>query len=176
MKRILLLAFLISSLGALSQTKKNKKAIQWHSWEEGIALAEKKNKKVFVDIYTDWCGFCRKMDADTFSDPEVAKYMNKNFIMIKLDGESKEVLSYKGQEYAFKKANRRGHHELAEVLVGRKPPYPTFVVLDQNQDVVDSFIGYKNKEKFMPVISYYGSESYKEQNWDEYYKAYVLAN
>ncbi|MBT8210292.1 MAG: thioredoxin domain-containing protein, partial [Eudoraea sp.] len=63
--------------------------VQWLTWEEATNLAttEENPKKIFVDVYTDWCGWCKKMDKDTFQNAEVAAYMSKNFYMVKLDGE-----------------------------------------------------------------------------------------
>uniref|UniRef100_A0A3Q2YUK7 Spermatogenesis-associated protein 20-like TRX domain-containing protein n=1 Tax=Hippocampus comes TaxID=109280 RepID=A0A3Q2YUK7_HIPCM len=53
---------------------------------------EGNTKKVFIDIYTDWCGWCKKMDKDTFQNPEVAAYMNENFLMVKMDAEGKDPI------------------------------------------------------------------------------------
>src|SRR5690606_154337 len=68
--------------------------IQWMSWEEAVnrSQSDRDPKKLFVDVYTDWCGWCKKMDKDTFQNPEVAKYMQANFYMVKLDGEGKEPI------------------------------------------------------------------------------------
>jgi len=170
LKQILLIAFLGMAFTGFSQSekKKSKKEITWYSWEEGIELAEKKNKKVLVDIYTDWCGFCKRMDRDTFTDPKVIKYMNKNFVMIKLDGDSKEDYTYKGETYSFKKGSRRGYNGLAVELVKRNPAYPTFVFLDESQEVIDNVIGYKLPVKFYPVINYFGSNAYEESSLKDY--------
>lgn len=169
MKQIFLLAFLGLAITGFSQNqKKSSKEITWHSWEDGIKLAEKKNKKVFVDIYTDWCGFCKRMDANTFSDPDVIKYMNKNFVMIKLNGETKEELQYKGKTYSYAKSGRRGYNGLAVELAKRNPAYPTFVFLDNDQNVINNVIGYKLPVKFYPVLNYYGSGAYEKNTWEEY--------
>ena len=77
--------------------------VQWMTWEEATTLAttEENPKKIFVDVYTDWCGWCKKMDKDTFQNAEVAAYMSENFYMVKLDGEGKEPITYKGKTFKF---------------------------------------------------------------------------
>ena len=66
--------------------------IQWMSFEAAIEMQAKASqpKKIFIDVYTDWCGWCKKMDAETFNNPEVAAYMQAHFYMVKLDGEGKK--------------------------------------------------------------------------------------
>ena len=53
--------------------------VKWYSLEEAVALQKKKPKKIFIDMYTDWCGWCKRMDATTFTDPAVSAYLNENF-------------------------------------------------------------------------------------------------
>ena len=66
----------------------NAQDVEWLSWNEAVerAQTDQNPKKIFVDVYTDWCGWCKKMDKDTFQNPEVANYMAANFYMVKMDG------------------------------------------------------------------------------------------
>ena len=63
--------------------------IQFHrgNWNEALQLAKKDNKLIFLDIYATWCGPCKKLKANTFSNKEVGRFFNKNFINVALDGE-----------------------------------------------------------------------------------------
>ena len=61
--------------------------VQWMSFEEAVAKNKLEPKKIFVDVYTDWCGWCKKMDAGTFNNPVVAKYLNEKYYNVKLDAE-----------------------------------------------------------------------------------------
>ena len=93
MRNIFLIASLaIASLvffGASPVKKTEPQAeINWITIEEAIQLAENgTDKKFFIDVYTDWCGWCKRMDKTTFSDPEVSKHMNDNFYCVKLDAD-----------------------------------------------------------------------------------------
>src|SRR5210317_470735 len=92
---ILLLALPLGGLHAQS--------IQWRTWEEAAqkASTDAQPKKMFIDVYTDWCGWCKKMDRDTFGNPEVAAYMDENFYMVKLDAEQKEPIEFRGKTFNF---------------------------------------------------------------------------
>ena len=83
MKRIItlmVLALLVSSAWA--------KDIEWlKSYDTALAQAKKDKKIVLVDIYTDWCGWCKKLDRDTYSDKDVQARVAKDFIAVKINPE-----------------------------------------------------------------------------------------
>ena len=53
-------------------------AVKWMTFEEAIEAQKTEPRLVFVDVYTDWCGWCKKMDAGTFNQSDVAKLLNEN--------------------------------------------------------------------------------------------------
>ena len=68
------------------------------TWKEAIALAEKEDKIVFVDAYAKWCGPCKRMSKNVFTQAEVGDFYNKNFINLKLDMEEADGMSF-GSKY-----------------------------------------------------------------------------
>ncbi|MDE3058993.1 MAG: DUF255 domain-containing protein, partial [Bacteroidota bacterium] len=66
------------------------KEVKWNSFDSGMQQASNENKKVLIDVYTDWCTWCKKMDSDVYSDASVADYLKKNFVTIRLNAESNE--------------------------------------------------------------------------------------
>lgn len=123
--------------------------ITWLTWEEAMIQMEAAPKKVFIDVYTDWCGWCKRMDATTFTDEEVVKYMNENFYAVKLDAEGREDLDYKGRTLQFRPSNngrRAGVHELAVVLLNGRLGYPSFVYLDEAQESLKISPGFKTPD------------------------------
>ncbi len=144
--------------------------VTWLSWDEAYTLSksDKNPKKIFVDVYTDWCGWCKKMDKDTFQNPEVAAYMEANFYMVKLDAEGKEDITYNGKTFKFVPQGRRGYHEFAAALLQGKMSYPTVVFLDENFGMLSPVPGYQKVEPFMQIARYFGENIYKEKDWKSY--------
>ena len=94
-RNLYFILFFIISIYGYSQE------INWISIEEAEIANKKEPRKVFIDVYTDWCGWCKKMDASTFEDPQIIKYLNENYYCVKLDGEDKNTYSQQGRHDWF---------------------------------------------------------------------------
>lgn len=163
-KTLFVLAIVMTSSNA------NAQEVEWLSWNEAAELAttDKKPKKIFVDIYTDWCGWCKKMDKDTFQNEDVAAYMAENFYMVKLDGEGKEEIEFKGKTFKFVPSGRKGYHEFAAALMQGKMSYPTTVFLDEEMNMLSPIPGYQKPKPFLNIAKYFGENIYKSKDWKEY--------
>ncbi len=144
--------------------------VNWISWDQAVATVQagSNDKKIFIDVYTDWCGWCKRMDKDTFQNPEVAAYMNENFLMVKLDGEQKEPIEYNGKTYKFVPSGRKGYHELAAALLQGRLSYPTVVFLDEKLNMLSPVPGYQKPDAFLQIARYFGENIYKEKDWQTY--------
>ena len=145
-------------------------AIKWISWEEAIKASEKQPKKIFVDVYTDWCGWCKQMDRTTFSDPKVVEVVNKNFYAVKFDAEGKNDIAYGNRTVKFIASGSRGVHELAYALLDGRMGYPSYVYLNEKQERITISPGYKPTEPFLKELSFIIGEHYKTTSFDEYMK------
>ena len=144
--------------------------INWISFEEAISESQKEGntKKIFIDVYTDWCGWCKKMDKDTFQNPEVATYMQENFLMVKFNAEGKEPIEFDGRTFEYVPSGRRGYHQLALALLKGRLSYPTVVFLDEEMKMLSPVPGYQKVDPFMQIARYFGENIYKEQDWKSY--------
>ena len=161
---LFVLVLILSSSAVTAQN------VTWLSWEEAVKLAEteKDPKKIFIDVYTDWCGWCKKMDKDTFQDPKVAEYMAETYYMVKLDGEGKEPIEFKGRTFRFVPSGRNGYHEFAAALMQGKMSYPTTIFLDENLNMLSPVPGYQKPGPFLKIAKYFGDNIHKEKDWNTY--------
>ena len=145
------------------------KAIKWITFEEALKLNQKKPRMIFVDIYTDWCGWCKKMDTETFSDPVVASYINKKYYAVKFNAEQAEAITFKEQEFVNPNPGKsRSTHQLAMALLKNEGVYPSYVILDRASDWIFKLKGYKTSGELMPILRYYGDGDYKKMSLGEY--------
>jgi thioredoxin-related protein len=142
--------------------------IKWHTIEEVQQLMKKQPRKVFIDMYTDWCGWCKVMDKNTFTNAEVISHLNSNFYAVKFDAEGKDAVTFKEKAYNFVPQGGRGYHELAAFLMQGKMSYPTTVFLDENLELISPVPGYLPPEKILPILEYIGDDHYKTTNFQEF--------
>lgn len=155
-----------SKTTALSTTKARE--IQWLSIEEVAARMKQEPRKVVIDVYTDWCGWCKKMDKSTFTDPEVAQLVNDHFYAVKLDAEGKEPITLNGKTFNFKPEYKA--HELAVALLQGQMSFPTTVYLDENMNMLAPVPGYLDAKNFSKILRYFGENHHQNMNFQEYEK------
>jgi len=122
---------------------KDSEKVKWYTWEEAVELQKKEPRKLMVDVYTDWCHWCKVMDKKTFEKQEVADYLNTHFYAIKLDAEQKEDIIWNGNKFEYRKAGRRGIHTLAYSLLDGKMSYPSIVFLNEKMERIMISAGFK---------------------------------
>ncbi len=170
MKRtILVLGIIVAGLStALSQTK-----VKWYSIEEAVKLAAVEPRVLVVDVYTDWCGWCKRMDATTFSDPEIAELLNTHFYPVKLDAEGKEDIVLGNRTYKFVDNGRNGYHEVAAIVAKGQLSYPTISYVDANGMVLKAAPGYLTPDQFKVYLAFYSGEDYKTRTFEEFQATYL---
>ena len=76
--------------------------INWIEIDRAFEVNEKTPRKIFIDVYTDWCGWCKKMDENTFTNPVIASYLTQKFHAVKFNAEGSKDITYKGKVYKNK--------------------------------------------------------------------------
>jgi len=143
--------------------------IKWYSFEEALELAQKSPKKIFIDVYTDWCGWCKKMDATTFVHDTIVSYINQHFYAAKLNAERKDTVVINGSTFINPSPNTpRSAHQLAAALLQNRLSYPSFVFLNEEGQMISVVPGYMVPQAFEPVLHYFGDNSYLNQKWEEF--------
>jgi len=145
--------------------------VTWLTWDEMVKLNEKIPKKIFIDFYTSWCGWCKVMDKNTFEDSIVADLMMKDFYCVKFDAERSDSIHFLDKTWKFVPSGRKGYHELAAYFMQNQLSYPTFCVLTADFKLITPLKGYIPVPNFEPIISYLGQDFWmpsKTKNLEEY--------
>ena len=135
--------------------------IEWLSFEEAVKRNDKEPRLFIFDIYTDWCGWCKKMDATTFKNPTIVAYVKKHYYAVKMDGEYKEDIEFGGKTYKFVANGRRGYHELPANLMNGKMSYPTLVFMNADYQVIQPLPGFRQARELERILKYFGSGAFE---------------
>lgn len=152
--------------------------VKWMTFEEAVEKSKTEKRKIFIDVFTDWCGWCKVMDKNTFPDTEVAKVLNEKFYPVKFNAEQTEDVVFRGTTFKYVSQGQSGYHQLAAALLNGQLSYPNFVFLDEEFRIISvdqsssSLPGYKKPEDFYPFLSFVGTESYQKMKLAEYLKGY----
>lgn len=165
MKKIVFILLIIFGLNVSAQEKVN-----WVSFEKAIELNKKNPKPFLIDIYTDWCGWCKKMDRDTYANPVIAAYINNNYHAVKMDGEGSEPITYKDYTFKLQQQGRTKYHELTAALMNGKLSYPTTVILNKEEKLLDRIPGYLDARKMEMVLAYFTRKERKPKKWADFVK------
>lgn len=137
---------------AFAQEKNASETIQWVSLEELEKKMATQPKRVFIDVYTDWCGWCKVMDRNTFSHPEVARYINKHFYAVKFNAESKDSVAFAGHRFGFMPEYKV--NGLAVELLRGKMSYPSTVYIDKDYGNAVAVPGYLKVPAIEQILKY----------------------
>jgi thioredoxin-related protein len=157
--------------GSFAQSGASKPAsqVKWYSFEEAYKLNKKKPKKMMVDVYTDWCGWCKKMDAETFANPVIASYMNDHFYNVKFNAERKDTIVIDGVKFSNPNpSSSRSTHQLAVELLRGKMSYPSYAFLNEKGQLITVVAGYQQAQGFECILNFFGSDAYLTTKWEDY--------
>lgn len=140
--------------------------IKWLSITEAEKLMKKNPRKVVVDIYTDWCGWCKRLDATTYKDPAVVEYINKNYYAVKFNAESKDPISFQGTSYTYDPSRRI--NSMSNLLMGNSTGYPTTTFLNEKLEVISVVPGYQQPQMMNNILHYFGEDQYLTKDWNTY--------
>lgn len=146
--------------------------IKWYTIQEAEVLSKQNPKKIMIDVYTDWCGWCKKMDAETFSHPVIAQYVNDHYYAVKLNAESTQEIIFNGHTYKFIDQNGKGYHELAAGLLNGRLSFPSIAYLNEKLELLGAVPGYKGPVDFEPLINYIAEDKFMTQSLSEYQQTF----
>lgn len=158
----------VSTASTPNNSRAAASVVNWMSINDVESAMKKEKRKVMVDLYTDWCGWCKRMDKATFQNPEIAKQLNAKFYAVKFDAEDQNTISFKGADHKFVPAGRKGYNQLAHKFANGKMSYPTIAFLDEDLQRINSYPGFKNAQQFDPLLRFIDGDHYKSKSLSEF--------
>ena len=152
----LLIGFLLQSEG--NSEPPSGSSVSWHTFDEAVALAKRDNKKILIDVYTDWCGWCKKMDSEVYSSSSVINALSASFVAVKLNAESSKPFTFQGRSLT----------EESFAAGAGVTGYPTTIFLDSESAPITLVPGYITADRFVPILKYIGEDHYRSVSFEEF--------
>jgi thioredoxin-related protein len=146
--------------------------VKWYTIEEAEKLNKQEPRKIMIDVYTDWCGWCKKMDKETFNHPVIADYINRYYYPVKLNAESKEDITFNGNTYKYVAQGARGYHELAAGLLNGRMSFPSVAYMNEKMELLGAVPGFYTPDRIEPLLNYIAEDKYISQSLEEYQKTF----
>ena len=143
-----------------TKEKKDDSKLIWYKYDEGMAKAKTDKKHVLINFYTDWCGFCKKMDNETFKNEKVRKLLNSSFVPVKVNANSSREVVMEGKKITEK--------ELALRYYVRA--YPVNWFLKSSGEKIGQVPGYIPAQEFANFLAFVKDDLFEKMTYDQYLK------
>ena len=143
---VMLAGLVFSSIGTAANDPKD--GINWLTFDEAQKYGQDQSRKFLLYFYTDWCGYCRKLEQSTFVDKDIATYVNQNFIPVRINSEQKPKIA--------------ARYRISGV--------PNLRFLTSNGEDIAHWPGYIEAARFLPLLKYIQTDSYLKMGYGEFLK------
>jgi len=168
-KQLSVLFILFTFLSSFEPGKKSK--VNWMTVSELNEAYSKQAKPIIIDVYTSWCGWCRVMDKETYSNEEVATYINENFYAVKFNAETRDTIELAGKKFGYNPAYKA--NDLAVYLLSGRMGYPTTILLSSIDGQPAPLSGFLKPSELEPPLKFFGEGAYKNKDFPEYMKEFT---
>jgi len=177
-KLFILLVFICNasySKAQIAEPNPENGLVKWMSLKEAQEAIKTQPRPVIIDVYTDWCGWCKHMIKTTYSNPYLADYINNNFYPVKFNAETKDTIEFLGDKYINKSKAPRSPNDLTVKLLNGKLSYPTTLFMNNNFKFALSAAGYLDIPKIEPLLVFTLENVYLATKVEEFQKRYSQA-
>jgi thioredoxin-related protein len=164
-KSVLIISILTLSLLPVNAQEPVK--VRWYTIEEAEKLAMTNPKPIFIDTYTDWCSWCKRLDTETFANPVIAEILNTKFYPVKFNAEGKDEITFRGMKFVNDGKYGRTH-QLTIALLKEQIGYPSIIFFNEKIELLTVVPGFRTAKDMEPLISYFADKAYDKSTFDEY--------
>jgi thioredoxin-related protein len=144
--------------------------LRWLTIQQAQDSSREQPRVIIMDIYTDWCYWCKVMERNTYSNRELASYLQEKFYPVKFNAENKSSITWKGQSFAFNDAYKV--NELALSLTHGQLSFPTTVIITPDNNAPQFISGYLKPAEIEPILKYFGEGAYKKESYKDFNRAF----
>ncbi len=142
--------------------------VKWMSFKEAQEANKKQSKPFLIDLYTDWCGWCKHMNKTTYSDVGLANYINTYFYPVQFDAETQDTIEYNGTKYWNESKEKKSPHQLAIKMLNGKLSYPSTVFVNNNFQFNLLSQGYLEVRKIEPLLIYTVENVFRTTQYEDF--------
>jgi thioredoxin-related protein len=170
MQKVPFLIFILLLTAGISSFQQNtpKEKLQWLSLQEAEQKSKTEPRPILIDLYTDWCGWCKVMDKKTYTNQKLIQYLNQKFYVVKLNAETRAEIIWRGKSYNFHPTYKT--NEIALELTNGELAYPTTVILPIDNSTPQPIAGMLEVEEMEMIAKYFGENKYGSVSFDDYAK------
>lgn len=150
----------------LSTNLSAKEKINWITLSEAQQKIKEKPKPILIDLYTNWCYWCKVMDNKTYQNQKVVKYINENFYAVKLNAESENQLFWNEQKFNYNKDNKL--NDFALYVTAGQPGFPTTVIFTGLKQNPAAIPGYMSPREIEGILKYFGEDYYEKESFESF--------
>ena len=147
--------------------------INWVAVDSVFELNTKQPRKIFIDVYTDWCYWCKVMERKTFTNKEVIEYLNTHFYSVHFNAESKDTFTILGEKY-FPNFENSKYNSLSIYLLHGQIAFPSFNFTDKKNETIAVVPGYWKSKSFLKLLIFIAEDYFKTYNWSDFDKKFTL--
>ncbi len=144
-------------------------AVKWYTIQEAEQLARKNPRPLVIDTYTNWCGWCKRLDQVTFSNPVVAEILNTKFYPVKFNAESSEPVTFLGMKF-INDGKAGNAHQLAIALLQGQLSFPNLVFFNEKLQLVTNVPGFRDAKMMEILLSFFAEKAYEKMSFQDFEK------